>query len=704
MKVTMFSQEKYIPMCLCGGRDAVYIGYDGSNFVSHNGHAHMETHQGAQTGWYKSASKKALEFTQPSVMAGIQVYLYGAAVVPTSYEQEFIPEEAAIYTTLTFRAGMKIRISAFLTYGDCIWGEKVEILEMPDGIEPEIGFRVNAPFLSERLKFIRDVSCEFSEGEKNSLKFSFITGEHRGKGELIAQRAFDKTKISTSEFIDQCYAEGLYTGLRAGDVISRTMICLGDNEKHIGYEELREKAALGFDKLFHEHKKLWEEYYATCSLSLENEELDYVFKVSRYLAKACQGEDSGIVTLGMLPYHWRGAASCAWDEEMVHEAMLVTGNLKESEHFTRQYQRQAPEGYRILKEKGLPGVAFTGWNSLLGEFCGHRPIDEWLTTFKPMFAIYGVIAIYNEWKYNPFFNAEEYRTIAVDVLKFLLSGLVRKAEDGMYYLSDVRDGNETGVMASVDTSTTLKFAEGFLAVGEMYGIDEYTEIGESMLKTLEGNKRADGVIMAARNSPYTSSVCEYYKRFYKRLSLDISALRICLSGMKTPFGYDSQIATEEKRHWPWYDGWSIRDFVVARQPKSAAEHLKHSCYGRSSLGALPEFIRLDGVGIGYYYTTPHGLYITALCDAVATRDVDGILLIGYGLSGELNCAHARDIVVTGGLRVSLDIKDGKLLGLKVFNPTASEVTLGIEINPEISAGISDSEITVGAGESYRFGI
>ena len=699
----MFSTEKYIPMCLCGGRDAIYVGYDGSGFVSHSGHAHMETHQGAQTGWYKSASKRALEFTQPSVMAGIQVYLYGAAVVPTSYEQEFVPEEAMLYTTLSFRSGIKLRISSFFTYGDCIWGERVEILEMPDGIEPEIGFRVNAPFITERLKFIREVGCEFSEGEKNELSFRFKTGDFSGRGVLIAERDFDKTKISSSKFIDQCYSEGLYTGLRTGDVISRTMICLGDNEGYITYGELRARAALGFDRLICEHKDLWSNYFSTCSVSFGNEELDYVFKVSRYLAKACQGEDSGIVTLGMLPYHWRGGASCAWDEEMVHEAMLNTGNFAESEHFTKQYLRQAPEGYRILKEKGLPGVAFSGWNSLLGEFCGHRPIDEWITTFKPMFAIYAVIAIYNEWRYNPSFDAEQYRTIATDVLKFLLSGLVKKGADGLYYLSDVKDGNETGVMASVDTSTTLKFAEGFLAVGKIYGIDEYTEIGESMLKTLEGNKRADGIIMSARNSEYISSVTEYFKRFHKILSIDASALDVCLALMKTPFGYDSQVGTEEKRHWPWYDSWSARDFIVARNPKRASEHILHSCYGRSSLGALPEFIRLDGVGIGYYYTTPHGLFISMLCDALAVCEDGKDVLLGYGLHGKFNTGRANGIILEGGLRVCIDITDGKLLSLSIENLSETKASLTLDLNPEIVNSALPSHIVIEPKGKFTFG-
>ena len=702
MKATMFSKEKYIPMCMASGRDALFIGYDGSNFVSHNGHAHMEAHQGAQTGWYKSASKKAHDFTQPSVMAGVQVHLYGAAVVPTSYEQEFIPEEATLYTTLTFRAGIKLRISSFFTYGDCIWGERVEILEMADEIEPEIGFRVCNPFLSERLNFLRQARCEFSEGKKNEIAYTFITGEHTGRGVLIADRDFDSFKISSSEFADQCYGEGLYKGLRAGDVLKRTMICLGDNEKHVSYDELLSRAYLGFDTLHARHKRLWADYFATASLSFGNEELDYVFKLSRYLAKACQGEDSGIVTLGMMPYHWRGAASCAWDEEMVHEAMLITGNFAESEHYTEQYKRQAPEGYRILKERGLPGVAFSGWNSLLGEFCGHRPIEEWITTFKPMFAIYAVIAVYNEWKYNPGFSADSYKEICIDVLRFLLSGLVKQGADGLYYLSDVKDGNETGVMASVDTSTTLKFAEGFLAVGEMYSIDEYTKIGQSMIKTLEGNRSENGMIMAARNSPYQSNVTEYFRRAYKLLGLDISLVDMAKESIKTAFGYDSQIGTEEKLHWPWYDSWAMRAYIVSKAPEACYEHIEHCLFGRSALGALPEFIRLDGVGIGYYYTTPHGSLISALCEAAVCQNCEGELLIGYGLGKEGLNLSAQGIWTSGKLCVGVKVVSGELLELTVENHSDKDALIALSVCPYIKSDITDKKIKIAKGESFNF--
>ena len=702
MTVTPFSKDEYIPMCMCSGRDAILIGYDGSNFVSHNGHAHMETHQGAQTGWYKSAAKHAMDFMQPSIMAGIQVHTHGAAVVPTYYEQTFVPEEATLYTVLSFRSGLKLRISSFFTYDESVWCERFEVLEKPLDTDIDISFRVNKPFLSERLDFLRRAEAGFEKISDREIGVSYVTGDYTGRGMLIADKSFDNVRIGESVFADQCCAEGTYYKVEQGFTASRALILLDDSETHISFDELARRASAGFDALHLAHKSLWAEYFSTCSVNTGDEELDYLFKMSRYLAKSCQGVESGIVTLGMMPFHWRGAASCAWDEEMVHEAMLACGSYKESEHFTKQYLRQAPEGYRILKEKGLPGVAFTGWNSILGEFCGHRPIDEWLTTFKPMFAIYAVHTIYSEWRYNPEFRAEEYREIAIDVLKFLLSGLVKHGEDGLYYLTEVKDGMETGVMVKVDTSTTLKFAKGFLFVGEIYGLPEYTEIGEKMLLTLEGNRRPDGVLAAAKGSPYKSAVTSEYYESYHYGILDSSLLEGEIEENRTPFGYDSQVATEEKRHWPWYDGWALRDYIAAKMPKQAARHRERLTVCKSSLGALPEFVRLDGKRIGYYYTTPHGIMTTALAESYAMMRSRSELLLCYGFTKDTESFSCEGIVVSGGLKVSLNVKGGALINLRVQNPTSREAIISLNLNPDFTCPGLPSEIVIDSDGEYSY--
>ena len=683
---------------MSSGRDALLLGYFGSGFVSLNGHKHTEAHQGAPCGWYKSATKRPKEYMQPCVTAGVQVELYGAYVVPRSFEQEFIPEEATLITTLGFRAGIRLRITSFFTYDDSIWCERVEVLECPEGVTPSISFRVSKPFLSERLSFTRASSVSFSDDGDGKIGVGYTLGDFKGHGALIADRPFDRVKISEGKFDDQCYAEGSYDCVKAGFRATRVMFLLDESESHTTCDKLLEKACRGFDMLYTEHKALYEKYFSTADIKTGDEKLDYEFKLSRYLIKAHQHPESGIVTLGMLPNHWLGAASCSWDEEFAHEAQLTTGNFAESQHFTKQYKRQAPEGYRILSERGIPGLSFSGWNTLAGEFCGHRPIEEWITTFKPMFAAYSVLSIYSEWKYDPDFDAAEYRKICEDVITFVLYTLVKRGEDGLYYLTDVKDGMETGVMVSVDTSTTLFFARAFMAVGEMYGIREYSQIGKSMVETLEGNRRPDGLLASARGSAYTASHIEFYRYTHKLGLTDPALLPKALAELETPWGFDSQISTEETRHWPWYDSWAARDFTVAKMPSLAAKRIRHLTYGSSSLGAMPEQIRLDGMGIGYYYTSPHALLVSAVCEAFAVMG-DGELLICYGFDEEFPDVSARDVHVEGGLSVSVKITGGTLSSLAVKNDTGMDIRQKISINPLIKSNGVPEYITVPRGGS-----
>ena len=113
---------------------------------------------------------------------------------------------------------------------------------------------------------------------------------------------------------------------------------------------------------------------------------------------------------------------------------------------------------------------------------------------------------------------------------------------------------------------------------------------------------------------------------------------------------------------------------------------------------LPEFIRLDGVGIGYYYTTPHGSLASALAECAAAADLDGALLLGYGLYGRRKNLSARGIHVAGGLKVSLDVVNGILTSLTIENLTNESKLIELSLNPEISAsGLAEKKV-IEAGE------
>jgi len=176
-----------------------------------------------------------------------------------------------------------------------------------------------------------------------------------------------------------------------------------------------------------------------------------------------------------------------------------------------------------------------------------------------------------------------------------------------------------------------------------------------------------------------------------------------MENLRTPFGYDSLVGTEEKRHWPWYDMWAARSYTVAKMADKAEEHIRHMTACKSSLGALPEFVRLDGKRIGYYYTTPHGLFVSTLCEAMALIRNDDELLLGYGLTKNAGDFSCEGVCTRGGLKVSLEVKNASISYLRILNPTKKNVTIKLCPNPEFDSQGLDKEVSISACAEYIYG-
>lgn len=686
-------------MSMASGSDAVLINYDGSNFLSRNGHTHAEGHQGVVLGWYKSAHKAPSgKGYYPIIAMGIQIYAHGAPAEPVFYEQSFSPEEATVTTELDFRYGLKLRITSFITYATSIWCERIEVLSADEREDMTLAILAEVPEFPTRIGgFTEEISADFSALADSSIDIAYRNYGFSGKGRVIGSPSFDMVEIKDG------FAEGKYSKpLRQGDVYTRTAFLHGDNEYSHSNDELTELARLGYSELSKGHLKLWSDYFSTSSLTTSDSELNYVYRLSRYLMKAHQHPESGVITLGMQPNHWGGAISCSWDAEFAHEALLVTGNVEESRHFTEQYYRQADIGYEVMKRCGYPGIGFTGWNTLSGEFAGHTTLDEWLTSFKPMFSAYAIYAVYNQWRTDPHFDVTKYKRITEDILVFWLHRLIYRADDGLYYLRSVKDGAECGVEADVDTFTQILFAKAFLYYGEIYSDAKYTEIGKKMLLALGCNRMPDGNLSLFRGSSDVAGMMIHYYFIENDGLISPENLKSEIEGMKTPFGLDNTIATEEYRHWSWNDTFALRAYVRMKEPTLAGERMKHATYGASSLGALPEKLRLDGYPIGYYYTSPHALLVTALAESFALVPRPGEMLVGYGFSGNSINAKCENIVVSGGHTVSLTLEESRLTHLSVKNNSDKVLNLNILINPDINSGSMPKFIEIAAGDEYTF--
>jgi hypothetical protein len=254
----------------------------------------------------------------------------------------------------------------------------------------------------------------------------------------------------------------------------------------------------------------------------------------------------------------------------------------------------------------------------------------------------------------------------------------------------------------VDTFTQIFFAKAFLYYGEIYSDEKYTDIGKRMLLALECNRMPDGNLSLFRGSSDVAGMMIHYYFIENDGLISPENLKREIEGMKTPFGLDNTIATEEYRHWSWNDTFAIRAYVRMKDCAAAYERMKHATYGASSLGALPEKLRLDGYPIGYYYTSPHALLVTALAESFALVPRPGEMLVGYGFAGDKINAKCENIVVSGGHTVSLTIENSRLTHLAVKNSSATTLKLNFSVNPNINSGSMPKLIEIAAGDEYTF--
>ena len=153
--------------------------------------------------------------------------------------------------------------------------------------------------------------------------------------------------------------------------------------------------------------------------------------------------------------------------------------------------------------------------------------------------------------------------------------------------------------------------------------------------------------------------------------------------------------TEEYRHWPWNDSWAAICYAHDRQPGKAMEYLLHQKYGCTSLGAMPEKLRLDGYAIGYWYTSAHANLVWAVNDALAFSDREDELCLGMGFDERWEDVEVRGLVINEALTVSYRTEKGKPVRVEIANRSAEMVSLRW-----IFRNAAEENAVIAAGETY----
>jgi len=410
--------------------------------------------------------------------------------------------------------------------------------------------------------------------------------------------------------------------------------------------------------------------------------------VSRYVIQGARNRQSGALLLGILPHMWGGGLYCSYDAYFIIHALLSSGALETAKGQQDFFVAQAGIGQEVLRKAGLKGTAFTGWTDCNGRFARLGwDMAKWFLNEKPVFICNEIMNFYIAWKYAGRKKDVYIEGILRDTYLFIKTYLLCK-KDGKYSLINVKSGDESGVDVETDTFTILALAQALYALGDMLQEKEIFEVRSEILEDVAQNYTEEGVLMPFKNAPYIG--CSQLDYYIYMLAEGIPFVGVdrAMEVSEKEYGCNGDYISEVYRHWPWIRGRAAICYTHEGRHTQAMDQIEKLMQGATSLGALPEKIRLDGMPVNYWYTSPHAFVVWALHDAFVHIKGD-TLRIAYGFTDKWQNFSCEDICLENGLRVSFSIEEGILKKLLIINTTEQQFHLKLMLNGCFSADLPE---------------
>lgn len=641
MKATPYSERRYFPLLLANGNDTLLINYSGAMVCGRTGHTHNEQHQEAICGWHKQAHKKHFYLIQPFIIIGYNIVIDGEVCEPLDFEQEFFPREATARTLVSFRRGVKVKVTTFLT-DTGVLSLTIDVLKSVQGMRVEY-IMLPPNHINGTRTYPIQPNVTLTEVPVG-LDFSYdFDGKITGHGILRLDRKDFSTRGGNETAV-------IFDNISDGwSATAYTSAADAPDEPTEDYANLREQ-----------HIAAWSEYFGTSTVQIPDADLNYAADLARYLLKANMHPTGGLPA-GPLPYHWGGGTCCPFDSELMQRSLMMGGNFAEAHRHLMFYINQYEAGKRLVAELGLRGVAFSNWSDVFGN---HKSgdIKYELTKRKPvMIAIAGMVG----GNYNLFTgeNSPEALKLLLDCAEFIESGFVR---DGKI-VSTVA-GNETDVEVERDSwMLSTAFTVFQLAADAAPDTQKWKTLAQNMRSELEKNRHPDGYLMTYQNAGYADSTAFWMNYFIPCIFNGFEdGITLLLDILKNAFGIDGGSTSEVYQDWPWNHCLVSIAFAQAKRPAEAFKYLKSWFHFAASNGAVPEKIRLDGYPIGYWYPSPYALYLNALYTAFAHFDANENLCLLYGFDGEWQNLYISGLRLPGNVTVSIEVTNGIVVKLEVL--------------------------------------
>lgn len=715
----------YFPLCLANGSDAVLIDWSGSIASG------TRSLRDLPLFWYKHNRRCArLDVLFPMLRTGYILHAAGSEVPRRGSVQRFDPV-TGILTTRLQGGGLDLRIETYLS-DDHALVEAYTVRRVPRGQRADIEFFLLTPDCMP-LQHL-PVSClpaavleSYAAGGDLSRRRELVYTCAAGKrGELLcrfslparfgcavplagtAVLACDHPRTAVECATPRARADTLGSlgdsrlwvrDLRVGDHFTRRTVVVDEWDAPAGHERVaRRLARLSSVALRRAHVAVGKDFFAASSLRLPDPQLNRLYAVGRRHLRGAIVRDSGMLTLGPLPWHWGGWRHNPWDAWFSFHALLGANHLAEARHTLDFYLRALPEMRRRAAAAGVPEGAKFPWGTVDDETLRTYDADE---VHHHGVIVDQVFAYWQSTGDRAFLR--QFLPLLRALARYMADALVR--HDGRHhFLRPVIGVAERADLAAAgwvnETFTVATICSGLrqtLAACEALGEEErerarYTAIADDFYAILRAN--------------YHRGVLCHYPPAQGPAARDFSPIAVFNLFPELPAAASVAHFTRAGSVWtprcnPWAAARAAQ--ALARVGDARAwQQLARVPAGANQFGGLVEHVQVDGAPHLEWYTTPHGAFIHAVQLCLAHEQGDLLRLLPAPPPGRVSYS-CRRLRTRSGLLVSIEVRDGCAVRASITNAAAAARTFRLALHPRLfAAGMADRPaVTLRPRETLR---
>jgi hypothetical protein len=666
--------SQYYPMYLANGIDTTLVGWNGGPLLNYK--KLPPSVALTDVYWYKAErfTKDNLALAMPNSSA---VIVIGSNEYrPKEFEQWFEPDNAILYTIVKCLDNICYKVTSFL-HQDNILVEHFEFTNFPDGERIYVDLNVwLAPHIhlkNKPEKYVHNVD-EISGVVSIDFSEESITGRASVFGSSDKFEVVNNGRHLRFETTGKSFTK--YT-------------CVMDNFDSPSYrQEIAEKVktATGsteyYNKLKNEHCQFWQTYHKASVIITPDSKLNYSYMLANYLLKGNLHRKTGLWSVGGVPSHWNYSGPL-WDSLFPHTAFLKANHHKEAESSVLNLTTYLPEWHREAARLNSKG-AYT------------YSAEAYRNNVDILF-INGVYAaeMWNQYAYSGKSDVLEklYESIKA-LVDFLIDDAIVEKEDyafvrKCYPVEEIKFGrwdNDAWTAGTV-IAALRALKNSVMVLGKE--IDCSYEIILNKLEKGFNKNYSDGVLKCGYEQTETKAGA-----FAFLIVPDFDSTATVNEMLSSRNAYDGLMPDihrqEETVKYPWID-FNVATLMAANGHPATYERIKSGLTCVNSLGGLCESLNIDGSLWQQWFLTAQGAFISALVDMLAVS-VDHELRLLFGVPGNWNDFSFSGLVTSLGLSVDADIKNGKIMHLRIKNNRSDSVNVKL-ILPErfkgkLSNGIS----------------